>query len=760
MATTSIGTSKPQPQFLRPMSSDAQGNIRGISAPITQSHHDGHEVYERLREKSLPKSQSDMPLSQFLPRCDIESVLTPEVVDRLLVKVQSEPDCLLRSHEIWNEAHQQRRIKILALLVLIGKPKYIKYFLNHQVTDDDLPLPLGNHVLKLWKPAYREYFCARQHVVLAPVFDFGRIPKHHQFQPVHIMPFMESLKWKWKGTHGTISRAIIHDDHQSWEPHLASKFRSSCYAVKKFVAHDSADFIQERNALLRFSRPNQGHEHLIELLASYEQGDEYFMIFPWAQGNLAELWKRTYSNPTSREDWLWLIRQCQGLADGLCAVHNYVSGQAKRNSAEGASQTNNQNRGRHGDIKPENILYFEQGGSARGRLVIADFTLMRFHSEESVDITESGKVGFSPTYRPPERDDGSGTIVTQSYDIWTLGCVFLEFLSWHLLGHDAVRGEYFDSAGRHVESFRTMRLGENYQCSSTLDDKFFKTTFGSTATVKSSVLKWIDMLHRTEHCSTPLGSFLDLIKFYILVPDPQKRYFMLEVSGELERISSQDESRRGSKHGSSYGFYLQPYTKESKKYAKLEGTALRPTTPTSHHSTKNASNTDVDTTYKAPAPLPTDGHDNIPSQLHEVPASIDRYERVDESSDRRYLSIPNNGSRGRSSSLSSTGSSSGFSLFTGLLPKSDSAQNDMETVKPSGEFKPRGSSRQGSAEMESHYISDEKVHAPRRSTNEGPRSTVISEGMPPIDIVKSWARISAHKRVQAVLEEQVRKGVG
>jgi serine/threonine protein kinase len=45
-------------------------------------------------------------------------------------------------------------------------------------------------------------------------------------------------------------------------------------------------------------------------------------------------------------------------------------------------------------------------------------------------------VPVSPTYRAPEYDVAK--MVSQSYDIWTLGCVVLEFITWYLLGWEEV----------------------------------------------------------------------------------------------------------------------------------------------------------------------------------------------------------------------------------------------------------------------------------------------------------------------------------
>jgi serine/threonine protein kinase len=101
--------------------------------------------------------------------------------------------------------------------------------------------------------------------------------------------------------------------------------------------------------------------------------------------------------------------------------------------------------GRHGDLKPENILWFKpyleefkeaDQGCAMGLLKISDFGLTRFHGTMSRSHINASGVPVSPTYRAPEYDIAK--MVSQSYDIWTLGCVILEFVTWYLLGWEEV----------------------------------------------------------------------------------------------------------------------------------------------------------------------------------------------------------------------------------------------------------------------------------------------------------------------------------
>src|SRR5882724_8579997 len=72
------------------------------------------------------------------------------------------------------------------------------------------------------------------------------------------------------------------------------------------------------------SRATHAHAHLITLLATYEQGGKYHLVFPWAEANLLEYWKDINPTPPqTRKMATWLGEQCRGVADGLSTVHRY-----------------------------------------------------------------------------------------------------------------------------------------------------------------------------------------------------------------------------------------------------------------------------------------------------------------------------------------------------------------------------------------------------------------------------------------------------
>lgn len=99
------------------------------------------------------------------------------------------------------------------------------------------------------------------------------------------------------------------------------------------------------------------------------------------------------------------------------------------------------------------------------------------------------RIGGTGTYRAPEVAAMSGRHVSQKYDVWSLGCVFLEFISCHLVGYNATRGYYFQGDdGWDCQSFSVIRFMEDPIEWGFPEDKYFLYKPGlQEAEVKESV---------------------------------------------------------------------------------------------------------------------------------------------------------------------------------------------------------------------------------------------------------------------------------
>lgn len=255
--------------------------------------------------------------------------------------------------------------------------------------------------------------------------------------------------------------------------------------------------------LKKFS--GDSHPHLISLLATYAYFDEFYLIFHWAEADLLRYWTQINPKPVvDSATVFWMIEQCEGIADGLSKIHRYESNSLRHADSDQVnarqdsiqSQSNHETGGRgplygrHGDIKPENVLWFpnQEDPSDKGTLKISDFGVAELNTRNSRSHKPGSLVAISATYRPPECDL-PGWEISRSYDIWTLGCLYLEFITWLLGGRKLL----FEFAKR--------RKGHVPWCPDPQEDTFFevvkcKETNNTTgAMVKLEVLNVRSVSH-------------------------------------------------------------------------------------------------------------------------------------------------------------------------------------------------------------------------------------------------------------------------
>lgn len=184
---------------------------------------------------------------------------------------------------------------------------------------------------------------------------------------------------------------------------------------------------------------------------------------------------------TPRLFLLWIAEQFHGIATGLRSIHD-VRVQALRKSnviiIPDFDDEINDYYGIHGDLKPENILHFSQlpESTGLGVMKIADFGLTKFHTKRSRTVEAHGGTTPAPTYMAPELELGvQGGYRSRKSDIWSLGCVFSQFISWAVLGVQSVK------------DFDERRLAElNVDHRKTKDTKMVFDTFYKTEHFRSN----------------------------------------------------------------------------------------------------------------------------------------------------------------------------------------------------------------------------------------------------------------------------------
>ncbi|KAK2037324.1 kinase domain-containing protein [Colletotrichum somersetense] len=440
----------------------------------------------------------------------------------------------------YGDTQKTTRHKMFAILVLIEHVEALPGLINEEIHDVHLPFTLqkGLHwhltytttdkstnqkvTAKFegstsWTKGKMSLFVEKQWLFMTPFFDMrASKPPFYPLEAKVVLPFLKEEKCDAVyGGFSTVSKTHIHEAHHN-SKHGTEPF----FAIKKLASHDKLAFEQEHQAMKKFNR--QGHPHLTKLLATYRYQEHWHFIFPWANGNLREFWQHYTVPQPDHKLVVWIAEQATGIASGLNLIQNPPKDPALTQDARDS--------GRHGDLKPENVLWFsnqekEENIIGNGVLKIADFGLTRYHHYSSRYVNAKS-IRYTLTYKAPEVDVSEE--VSQAYDIWTLGCLLLEFVTWYLEGWQG------------VDDFSADRAKTDAQEDDIPLDTFYNVI--SVNGVKGAVLKpavkdWIQKLHNHENCSLYFHHLLTYILHHLLRINPKKREKCADVVKRLEDMA-------------------------------------------------------------------------------------------------------------------------------------------------------------------------------------------------------------------------------
>ncbi|KAI9691563.1 MAG: hypothetical protein M1822_007634 [Bathelium mastoideum] len=492
----------------------------------------------------------------LIPQCAQDKLISKHVIADIL-----RTECPDLSETKVNEDTQvvhERSRKLFTILAFIKRPEQIREFLQERIYDDRLPLRRQSQgfnseekaskwilearsddgqsiihvkVLDKWDRRQREKFHLAQQLMISPVFEPGG---DYNLDDFVVLPFLyprfdDKRKEPRPGGYSEILvRRIYPSHHTFWMSSDVENER--LVAIKRLYTTDEKEFENERD-ILRQLGP---HPRLIELYATYKHQGKWHMILPFADADLRTFWKQEPKPSFDRGTVLWSLSQMEGIAEGLLRVHVFrpthplqPEGHVRTQiDADLKVQQGEEKYGRHGDFKPENILWFSTSPGTndnRGVLKIADFGLGRFHGRDSRSKSKPWTVAHSQTYEPPELR--LGTAVSRAYDFWSLGCVFLEFATWLLKDNDA------------IEEFSKKRLRSHDELPGFFEDAFFTIDRQKDeAEVRDAVIDWVEGLHRHERCSNLMHDLLDLIMDKMLHVDPKSRTQAQELCTTLQGL--------------------------------------------------------------------------------------------------------------------------------------------------------------------------------------------------------------------------------
>ncbi|KAF4833861.1 Serine/threonine-protein kinase ULK3 [Colletotrichum tropicale] len=466
------------------------------------------------RHMVIPKLE---PNDRFLPRSSLEKLVTKaSVTDALEQEQENNPMDIPKLVAFICGKNGAK--KIFAILVWTEQVSLIKWFYENGVVDDMLPIYEdpedyvyktlgGRHSNKdaikrliktsRWSAQRIDAFCSHdQWQFLVPVFRENQFK--YSFDIQCRMPFIRKQTDPKDSLFSTVEQICIHKAHL--EPgsntHLSfDKEGHPLVAIKslKDLNRSNIDFQRAADTeaeVLQMIRDLR-HPHLIRAIAYYTRGNQHFLVFPWASGgNLRDFWQKNPPRKLDADFLAWAFTQLSGLASAMERLHS-----SDRNC-------------RHGDLKPENILCFENTNHADALvqpwLVIADVGLARDHNQATeFRIGATSTLSGTVMYEAPEAVIHKDKPRSRRYDIWSIGCLYFEFLIWMLYGKDQL-----SRFGQDITSPDGSR-------------KFFEVIGPGTARLKPRVQKWIEWISRDPRCSetTAVHRLLQLIRLRLLVVD-------------------------------------------------------------------------------------------------------------------------------------------------------------------------------------------------------------------------------------------------
>ena len=249
------------------------------------------------------------------------------------------------------------------------------------------------------------------------------------------------------------------------------------------------------------------HRHIVKYCGSFSTEDGYAIIMqPSAAITLADLFKSPES-AAQRLRWNqerlteMLLASMGCIANAIAYLHHTSVC--------------------HGDIKPQNVLVFEASRDTDSgcNFMVADFGISKLDGKSSgsaPDACAGAKtIPRTPRYSAPElhrtlEPFGTGT-VGHARDVWSLGCVFVELLTFAFLGKPGIQ---------RFENFRTADRG----------DSFFYQTLESTQ-------EWLRQFKHFSSGQTRMissQSIVDVIR-PMLDQDPMHRPTAYQVWSKLPK---------------------------------------------------------------------------------------------------------------------------------------------------------------------------------------------------------------------------------
>ncbi|KAF5715958.1 serine threonine kinase [Fusarium mundagurra] len=458
----------------------------------------------------------------FIPTTTIELLTSEDCVSDIL-KERNCPNQDALKKRIYDEKFPAKIIFLI--LARAGKLDRIGQFLSNGFSDHHLPIELlwtreGYKFKSAKDPNWTtapfgagidyndvDYFIQKQWPFLAPIFEREF---EYVLQPRIPLPLVKKGIPIVSGF-SSVSEIEMHPAHVPEQIE-----RSMAMKKMELESEHQIKYVNKEMTNLTSLRLLH-HDHLVKAILACTRGKQALFFFPWAKGGDLYSFLKTGSNE-GMAAIIWMLDQMVG----LCSALSLLADKGYR----------------HTDLKPANILLFpEKSGSYR--LKITDVGLSKLHIlATSRRLNGTTAKATTRRYSPPEFDllldddgepveDANYIKLSRKFDIWSLGCVFIEFLIWAKLG-----SEKYKKFDKSMKS----------------DRRFWDSARENLDTKVKDQIQSLEGAIMDTPCDKAVQRILTLVLEQMLLVNSDDRASASDIHKELEGIRD------------SYGEYLQTRT--------------------------------------------------------------------------------------------------------------------------------------------------------------------------------------------------------
>ncbi|KAI1617984.1 bacterial alpha-L-rhamnosidase-domain-containing protein [Exophiala viscosa] len=480
---------------------------------------------------------------KFLPKTDLHAIFSREIIYELINE-----DTTLNAQSMNSNADNSKSTRDRAYLVqqtsafacrLLATCIYARVQLSclynlvrsARLQDDDLPLidrPEG----------VTDYHFSRlrnvQKMFTVYNFDKAKLKRRaekgeYDIIPADVVVPIFAGKKLGQGGFGPVTEVRIHSDYHD--------FSENVFALKRLDAQQrfSTASTQAHHGFSKFVWVK--HMAILMPLAMWEQTDprseHLYLLYPKARANLKQYLREYHTPPSLEKDFvLHLISQLYNIADALKLIHHLQPSEQEGRMVVW-----------HHDIKPENILVFDDGSWRISRVGSATVTKPMVFTPKS-DLSE---------YSPPDWE--LKTSIGSSYDIWFLGCVLFEILLTLFESRTDTQSNVYGTNVEHgLDVFRAERARSVNDVAGSVAVYWYKDAKTGECHLKRPVL---ERLAKLKVCTRDYDQFDALVRLVegMLAIDARKRPSAQSVVDRIMKVKINVEGHLRKGHED---FYQKP----------------------------------------------------------------------------------------------------------------------------------------------------------------------------------------------------------